>query len=220
MAQQPQSHHAGIPKDDKVFPPAWKLDYSQTYSNAPQQQQHADLQDYYDPGGFRVRQHGPPSYIQQHQQHPHYQQMPTQPPAPLPQANSTTTAAAAAVAAQYYYPQAAAAYSHAYMPQQQQQQQQQPSMLDTTQQQAHPHANMAGLAAASSRPVRKRRRPPHSYASLIAQAILTSPEQRLTLREIYEWIQTRYPNLYEANETGWQVSQDNNLHALSITFTC
>jgi hypothetical protein len=55
------------------------------------------------------------------------------------------------------------------------------------------------------RPIRKRRRPPHSYASLIAQAILTSKDQRLTLREIYEWVQTRYPHLYEANETGWQV---------------
>lgn len=55
------------------------------------------------------------------------------------------------------------------------------------------------------RPMRKRRRPPHSYASLIAQAILTSKDQRLTLREIYEWVQTRYPHLYEANETGWQV---------------
>jgi alpha-galactosidase/6-phospho-beta-glucosidase family protein len=55
------------------------------------------------------------------------------------------------------------------------------------------------------RPIRKRRRPPHSYASLIAQAILTSRDQRLTLREIYEWVQTRYPHLYEANETGWQV---------------
>lgn len=53
---------------------------------------------------------------------------------------------------------------------------------------------------------RKRRRPPHSYASLIAQAILTSPERRLTLRDIYDWIQSRYPNLYEANETGWQVN--------------
>ncbi|KAI8145292.1 the forkhead domain of the adipocyte transcription factor Freac-11, partial [Fennellomyces sp. T-0311] len=62
-----------------------------------------------------------------------------------------------------------------------------------------------------NRPVRKRRRPPHSYASLIAQAILTSPEQRLTLREIYEWIQTRYPNLYEANETGWQNTIRHNL---------
>jgi hypothetical protein len=57
------------------------------------------------------------------------------------------------------------------------------------------------------RPIRKRRRPPHSYASLIAQAILTSRDQRLTLREIYEWVQTRYPHLYEANETGWQVGK-------------
>jgi hypothetical protein len=57
------------------------------------------------------------------------------------------------------------------------------------------------------RPIRKRRRPPHSYASLIAQAILTSRDQRLTLREIYEWVQTRYPHLYEANETGWQVKK-------------
>lgn len=72
------------------------------------------------------------------------------------------------------------------LPQQQQQQQQQ---LDL-----------------QKRPIRKRRRPPHSYASLIAQAILTSRDQRLTLREIYEWVQTRYPHLYEANETGWQVT--------------
>ncbi|KAG0176097.1 hypothetical protein DFQ28_007734 [Apophysomyces sp. BC1034] len=62
-----------------------------------------------------------------------------------------------------------------------------------------------------NRPVRKRRRPPHSYASLIAQAILTSREQRLTLREIYEWVQTRYPHLYEANETGWQNTIRHNL---------
>ncbi|KAI7897089.1 fork head domain-containing protein, partial [Mucor mucedo] len=54
-------------------------------------------------------------------------------------------------------------------------------------------------------------RPPHSYASLIAQAILTSRDQRLTLREIYEWVQTRYPHLYEANETGWQNTIRHNL---------
>ncbi|CDH49439.1 predicted protein [Lichtheimia corymbifera JMRC:FSU:9682] len=59
---------------------------------------------------------------------------------------------------------------------------------------------------------RKRRRPPHSYASLIAQAILTSPERRLTLRDIYDWIQSRYPNLYEANETGWQVNNNAVYH--------
>lgn len=56
------------------------------------------------------------------------------------------------------------------------------------------------------RPPRKRRRPPHSYASMIAQAILSSSEQKLTLREIYDYVQTRYPHLYEANEPGWQVS--------------
>ncbi|SAM04219.1 hypothetical protein [Absidia glauca] len=61
------------------------------------------------------------------------------------------------------------------------------------------------------RPMRKRRRPPHSYASLIAQAILTSQYQRMTLREIYEWVQTRYPHLYEANETGWQNTIRHNL---------
>ncbi|ORX56953.1 fork head transcription factor, partial [Hesseltinella vesiculosa] len=53
--------------------------------------------------------------------------------------------------------------------------------------------------------------PPHSYASLIAQAILTSQEQKMTLREIYEWVQTRYPHLYEANETGWQNTIRHNL---------
>lgn len=59
------------------------------------------------------------------------------------------------------------------------------------------------------RPQRKRRRPPHSYASMIAQAILTSAEHRLTLREIYEYVQNRYPRMYEANEPGWQVSDLN-----------
>ena len=61
------------------------------------------------------------------------------------------------------------------------------------------------------RPQRKRRRPPHSYASMIAQAILTSAEHRLTLREIYEYVQNRYPRMYEANEPGWQVREMNEL---------
>ncbi|KAL0095586.1 fork head domain-containing protein [Phycomyces blakesleeanus] len=60
-------------------------------------------------------------------------------------------------------------------------------------------------------PSRKRRRPPHSYASLIAQAILTSRNQKLSLRDIYDWIQAKYPHLYEANETGWQNTIRHNL---------
>ncbi|CAG8830360.1 6716_t:CDS:1, partial [Racocetra persica] len=56
----------------------------------------------------------------------------------------------------------------------------------------------------NNRPPRRRRRPPFSYSSLIAQAILDSPDRRLTLREVYQWIMERYPQLYKADDTGWQ----------------
>lgn len=55
------------------------------------------------------------------------------------------------------------------------------------------------------KPPRKRRRPPFSYSSLIAQAILESENERMTLRDIYTWITGRYPALYNAEDTGWQV---------------
>ena len=61
---------------------------------------------------------------------------------------------------------------------------------------------------------RRRRRPPFSYSSLIAQAISTSPEGRMTLREIYTWISNSYPELYsmEGNEgSGWQNTVRHNL---------
>ncbi|KAI8983980.1 fork head domain-containing protein, partial [Mycotypha africana] len=70
----------------------------------------------------------------------------------------------------------------------------------------------------SQRPIRKRRRPPYSCATLIAQAILTSKHQRLTLREIYHWIQTQFPNLYEENEVSWQNTIRHNL-SLNKCFT-
>jgi hypothetical protein len=55
------------------------------------------------------------------------------------------------------------------------------------------------------KPPRKRRRPPFSYSSLIAQAILESENERMTLRDIYTWITSRYPALYNAEDTSWQV---------------
>ncbi|ORX43687.1 hypothetical protein DM01DRAFT_1378681 [Hesseltinella vesiculosa] len=58
---------------------------------------------------------------------------------------------------------------------------------------------------------KRRRRPPHSYASMIAQAILTSKEQKMTLREIYMWVQVNYPSFYESNKTGWQNTIRHNL---------
>lgn len=48
-------------------------------------------------------------------------------------------------------------------------------------------------------------KPPYSYASLIAQAILASPRQRLALSSIYNWITTTYP-YYQGQSCGWQVS--------------
>jgi hypothetical protein len=56
-----------------------------------------------------------------------------------------------------------------------------------------------------SKPPKKRRRPPFSYSSLIAQAILASENERMTLRDIYNWIINKYPTLYNAQDTGWQV---------------
>ncbi|KAI9245458.1 fork head domain-containing protein, partial [Sporodiniella umbellata] len=61
------------------------------------------------------------------------------------------------------------------------------------------------------KPPRKRRRPPFSYSSLIAQAILESKDQRMTLRDIYHWIMSKYPALYNAQDTGWQNTIRHNL---------
>ncbi|CAG8523756.1 7911_t:CDS:2 [Diversispora eburnea] len=63
----------------------------------------------------------------------------------------------------------------------------------------------------NNRPPRRRRRPPFSYSSLIAQAILDSQDRRLTLREVYQWIMERYPQLYKADDTGWQNTIRHNL---------
>ncbi|KAG9292987.1 hypothetical protein G9A89_016349 [Geosiphon pyriformis] len=56
-------------------------------------------------------------------------------------------------------------------------------------------------------------RPPYSYSSLIAQAILNSPIKMLTLNEIYNWISWTYP-FYDReikSGTGWMNSIRHNL---------
>lgn len=53
----------------------------------------------------------------------------------------------------------------------------------------------------------KELKPPLSYAALIARAILSSPEQKLTLNNIYAYITENYA-FYRHSATGWQVSQD------------
>lgn len=53
-------------------------------------------------------------------------------------------------------------------------------------------------------------KPPYSYATLIAQAIFTSEEEKLTLNSIYNWIMERYA-FYRHSQSGWQNSIRHNL---------
>ncbi|KAK9367017.1 fork head domain-containing protein [Lipomyces kononenkoae] len=53
-------------------------------------------------------------------------------------------------------------------------------------------------------------KPPYSYATMISQAILSSPEGKLTLASIYAWISDHY-SFYRHAKTGWQNSIRHNL---------
>ena len=47
-------------------------------------------------------------------------------------------------------------------------------------------------------------KPPYSYATMIAQAIFSDEEEKLTLSNIYGWISTNYA-FYRHSNSGWQV---------------
>ena len=67
-----------------------------------------------------------------------------------------------------------------------------------------------------------------SYAELITQAILSSPEKRLTLSEIYEWIVQNVPYFSDKasspSTAGWKVrlnlAYDSISHVISYAVFC
>uniref|UniRef100_A0A8R1HPQ0 Fork-head domain-containing protein n=1 Tax=Caenorhabditis japonica TaxID=281687 RepID=A0A8R1HPQ0_CAEJA len=53
-------------------------------------------------------------------------------------------------------------------------------------------------------------KPQHSYIGLIAMAILSSPNKKMVLAEVYEWIMTEYP-YFKSRGAGWRNSIRHNL---------
>ncbi|KAG2189112.1 hypothetical protein INT44_004254 [Umbelopsis vinacea] len=60
------------------------------------------------------------------------------------------------------------------------------------------------------KPSHANEKPPYSYATLIAHAILCSAHGKLTLSDIYRWISEQYP-YYALGSHGWQNSIRHNL---------
>ncbi|GBE86557.1 hypothetical protein SCP_0904360 [Sparassis crispa] len=58
-------------------------------------------------------------------------------------------------------------------------------------------------------------KPDFSYAAMIGQAILSSPQHRLTLQDIYEWIATVYSH-YKRGEQTWMNSVRHALSTMAV----
>ena len=62
-------------------------------------------------------------------------------------------------------------------------------------------------------------KPPYSYALLIAQAILSSDSEQLTLSSIYQFIMDKY-SFYRHSNMGWQVGVANRTGATTRANCC
>lgn len=90
-------------------------------------------------------------------------------------------------------------------PPQQQQQQQHVSPESTSQ-----DADTKPSSSDKKSGIRRQEKPPYSYIALIVMAIQHSPTKRLTLSEIYTFLQQRFP-FFRGSYQGWKNSVRHNL---------